>query len=99
MKALLGHAFALEFRHRVAPQVGASGEEMWELMSGSYGPTRVLAEGLEETRREALRRDFSAFYEEHRHGDVVSLPREYLWSWGGDGRPDRPPRPHEREDR
>jgi ubiquinone/menaquinone biosynthesis C-methylase UbiE len=78
VEALLGDAFALEFRRGVAPQVGASGKEMWELMSGSYGPTRVLAEGLEEARRDDLRRDFSALYEEHRHGDVVSLPREYL---------------------
>jgi SAM-dependent methyltransferase len=78
VERLLGGAFELEFRTGVAPQTGASGEEMWDLMSGSYGPTRALAAGLEDGAREALRLDFAAFFEDHRVGEIVSLPREFL---------------------
>jgi SAM-dependent methyltransferase len=78
VERLLGASFELELRAGVVAQESGSGEEMWTLMSGSYGPTKALAASLDDGAREALRRDFAAFYEEHRDGDVVRLPREYL---------------------
>ena len=66
----------------MAPHEGGSGEEMWQLMSRSYGPTKTLAAALDDGAREALRRDFAAFFEEHRDGRIVSLPREYLLARG-----------------
>lgn len=82
VERLLGDAFELEFRSGVALQTGGSGEEMWQLMSTSYGPTKALAGALDDEAREALHRDFAAFFDEHRTGRLVSLPREYLLTRG-----------------
>jgi hypothetical protein len=51
---------------------------MWELMSTSYGPTKVLAASLDGDRRAQLQSEFSAFFEGYRDGDSVVLPRTYL---------------------
>jgi SAM-dependent methyltransferase len=87
LRELLGDAFSLDITEDVVWQTGPSGEAMWELMAGSYGPTRALAEGLDEPRREALHREFAEFFDGYRVGadgrsasdrDGVALPREYL---------------------
>jgi SAM-dependent methyltransferase len=76
---LLGDAFDLDITEHVVNQIGPDGEAMWRLMSGSYGPTKALADSLEPERREAFRRDFVEFFDAHRaEGGWVSLPREYL---------------------
>jgi len=75
---LLGDAFELDISEDVVVQVGASGEAMWELMAGSYGPTKALAESLEPDVREKLHREFAAFFESYRDGGEVRLPREFL---------------------
>ncbi len=79
---LLGEAFELEFEAGVVVQTGASGQAMWELMSSSYGPTKTLAQSLEEDRRASLQREFAEFFDGYRDDGHVVLPREYLRTVG-----------------
>jgi hypothetical protein len=78
LQELLGDAFELEITDEVVPQVGASGEAMWDLMSTAYGPTKALAASLDPDKRDSLHREFAAFFESYRKNGSVSLPRNYL---------------------
>jgi ubiquinone/menaquinone biosynthesis C-methylase UbiE len=78
VEELLGNAFELRFEEGDAPQRGRSGEEVWELFSTVYGPTRTLAESLAPERREELRRAFVEFFERYRSDDGIHQPRPYL---------------------
>jgi SAM-dependent methyltransferase len=75
---LLGDAFELRVEEGDCPQPGASGDDVWELFTSAYGPTKALAESLDDERREALRRDWVAYFERFRNGAGVSQPRPYL---------------------
>lgn len=75
---LLGEAFELRFEEGDTPQPGSSGEEVWDLFSTAYGPTRTLAESLDDERREALRRDWVAYFERFPSNGGVSQPRPYV---------------------
>jgi SAM-dependent methyltransferase len=76
--ALLGDAFALRFEEGDCPQPGGSAEEIWELFTSSYGPTKALAESLDPERRAELRRSWLAYFEQFRNGDAIRQPRPYL---------------------
>jgi SAM-dependent methyltransferase len=78
VEELLGDAFELELGEGTVAQVGPSGEAMWELMSSAYGPTKTLAESLDQERRASLRSEFVQFFENYRENGQVSLPRPYL---------------------
>lgn len=78
VEELLGGAFELRFEDGDAPQLGASGEEVWQLFSTVFGPTRTLAESLPEERRGELHRAFVDFYEGYRTNGGVHQPRPYL---------------------
>jgi SAM-dependent methyltransferase len=76
---LLGADFELSYAEGDSPQPGSSGEEIWELFSTAYGPTKALAGSLDDERREALRRDWVSYFEDFRtDGDGVSQPRPYV---------------------
>ena len=75
---LLGDDFDLRFEEGDVPQTGSSGEEIWDLFSSSYGPTKTLAESLDDDKREGLKRDWIEFFEGFRDGDTVSQPRPYV---------------------
>lgn len=74
---LLGAAFDLRFEAGDAPQRGESDEEIWQLFSTVYGPTRTLAESLDPGRRGQLHRVFVEFFEGHRTSDGVHQSRPY----------------------
>ena len=61
VKDLLGDSFELEIEPGVSPLRLPNGEAYWELFSSSYGPTRTLAEGLDDDRREELHRSWIDF--------------------------------------
>ena len=79
---LLEDAFELEFVERESPQVGESGEQLWELFSTSFGPTKMLADSLPPERREEMRRTFVEFYEQYRGEAGIRHPRHYLVTIG-----------------
>jgi SAM-dependent methyltransferase len=76
---LLGDGFDLRFEEGVSPLRLGSGEDFWQLYIESYGPTRVLAESLDEERREELHRAWVEFFEtRHRVDGGVVHERPYV---------------------
>ena len=56
----------------------ASSEEAWEIFSTSYGPTKVLADSLDDERRDALRKAWIELFERSREGEGIAHHRLYL---------------------
>jgi SAM-dependent methyltransferase len=77
-RELLAGTFELRFVRGSDPQVGASGEELWQLFVTSFGPLKTLYDSLDDDRREELHQAYVAFYEEHRQNDRIEAPRDYL---------------------
>lgn len=75
---LLSDEFELALETHDSPLDHESGEAVWQLFSNSYGPTKVLAESLDEDRREELHRAFAGFHEQHRGNGGIHMPRKYL---------------------
>lgn len=75
---LLGDAFELEFETRDTVYRPASGEEAWQLFSTAYGPTKTLAESLDEERREELHAKWNEFFEGFRENGEIVQSRTYL---------------------
>ena len=79
VRELLGDSFDLVFEHRVSTLRVPSGEDYWRLFSSSYGPTKTLAESLEDDRREELHQVWVDFFDtEYRSSGEVAHTREYL---------------------
>lgn len=75
---LLAHAFELEFAEAVCHWRAASGEAAWELWIDSDGPAKTGVAALSNDSREALHTDWVAYFEQHRRGTIVDVPRPYL---------------------
>ncbi len=54
VEELLGEAYDLNIEEHVSMMRSPSGEDYWQLFVSSYGPTRTLAESLDDGRREEL---------------------------------------------
>ncbi len=77
--SLLGDAFELRYEEGDCPQPGRSADEIWRLFTTAYGPTKALADSLDDERRAALRRDWISYFERFgANGGGVSQPRPYL---------------------
>ncbi len=75
---LLGDSFDLELEDLDSPLVLESGEAFWNLMPRAFGPTRMLAESMDEEARAEFRKAFIEFTERERDGDVIRQSRPYL---------------------
>lgn len=79
VRELLGGDFEFEIEEHESTLETADGEEYWQLFATSYGPTKTLAEALDEDRREEFHRAWVDFFEtEYRAGDRIVHRREYL---------------------
>ena len=79
VRELLGDAFELEIEEHVSTLTLSSGEEYWQLFSTSYGPTKVLADALDDDRREEFHRTWVEFFEsEYSANGHIEHTREYL---------------------
>jgi SAM-dependent methyltransferase len=78
VRDLLGDSFDLEFDRGVSPLALPNGEAYWELFSSSYGPTRTLAENLDDEKREELRRSWVEFADGLAANGGIEHRREYL---------------------
>jgi SAM-dependent methyltransferase len=78
LEELLGDAYELRYEEGDCPQPGSSAEEIWELFSTSYGPTKALVDSLDDANREALHSDWVAYFDQFGDGDGISQPRPYL---------------------
>ena len=77
VRELLRDAFDLQIEADINTFRTATAEDMWELFSTSYGPTKTLAEAIGE-RREDLHRDWVEFYENYEKDGEIAQPSEYL---------------------
>jgi SAM-dependent methyltransferase len=79
---LLGNDFDLDFAHGDSVLEAESGESVWHLFSTEYGPTKTLADSLDEDRREELQRAFVDLHEESRTDGGIAISRTYLLTLG-----------------
>jgi SAM-dependent methyltransferase len=79
---LLGRDFELEFVHGDSVLKADSGEWVWQLFSTEYGPTKTLADSLDEERREELHHAFVDLHEQSRTNGGIEFSRTYLLTLG-----------------
>jgi SAM-dependent methyltransferase len=82
VRDLLGEWFELDFHEGDARLEAQSGEEMWQLFSTEFGPTKTLVESLDPERREEYRRAFVDLHERHRRDGRIDMERLYLVTRG-----------------
>ena len=82
IRQLLGRDFELRFERAVSYYREPSAEAAWQTFSTGYGPTRMLADTLEPSKRDALRADFIAFHAGFPTALGICVPREYWLTVG-----------------
>jgi SAM-dependent methyltransferase len=82
IRQLLGEEFELKFERAVSYYREPSAEAAWDTFSTSYGPTRMLADTLEPSKRAVLRADFVAFHAGFPTPLGICVPREYWLTVG-----------------
>jgi SAM-dependent methyltransferase len=82
VRDLLGGEFELEFETGDSTLEMESGEAVWELWVRDYGPTKVLAESLDDDKREELHRNFVELHEQSRVNGGLRVSRTYLLTVG-----------------
>ena len=83
VEELLGDAFELDLQRHVSNLRMPSGEEYWQLFSSSYGPTKSLAESLDDDRREEFHRAWVDFFEtNYGSNGEIDHDREWLFVYG-----------------
>jgi ubiquinone/menaquinone biosynthesis C-methylase UbiE len=78
VRGLLADAFELSFAQAVCHWRAESGEAAWRLFVESDGPAKTGVAALPTDAREALHGDWVEYFERHRDGPAVSVPRPYL---------------------
>lgn len=79
---LLGAHFDLAFEHATSFYREPDGEAAWQTFVQGYGPLHTLAGKLDESDRNALKRNFVAFHDGFATGLGVCVPRDYLIAAG-----------------
>jgi ubiquinone/menaquinone biosynthesis C-methylase UbiE len=83
VRELLGDAFELDLERHVSHLRVPSGEDYWELFSSSYGPTKTLADSLDDERREEFHQAWVDFFESnYRSNGEIDHDREWLLVYG-----------------
>jgi SAM-dependent methyltransferase len=82
VRDLLGGDFDLEFEVLDSPLEMESGEAVWELFVRDYGPTKTLAESLDDDKREELHRNFVELHERSRVNGGLNFSRTYVLTVG-----------------
>jgi SAM-dependent methyltransferase len=82
VRDLLGEDFELEFVTGDSVLRADSGESVWQLFSTEYGPTKTLADSLDDDRREELHRAFVELHEDSRTDGRIEFSRTYLLTLG-----------------
>ncbi len=83
VRELLGDAFELDLERHVSHLRVPSGEDYWELFSSSYGPTKTLADSLDDERREEFHQAWVDFFESnYRSNGESDHDREWRLVYG-----------------
>jgi SAM-dependent methyltransferase len=79
---LLGDAFELELEELDSHLVLSTAQDAWELFATSYGPTKTLADSLDEDRRAEFEQRFVELHARYDDSDGLDMPRKYLLTLG-----------------
>ena len=83
VEELLDDAFDLDLQRHVSHLRVPTGEDYWQLFATSYGPTRTLAESLDDGRREEFHQAWVDFFEtNYRLDGEIDHDREWLFVYG-----------------
>jgi SAM-dependent methyltransferase len=82
VRTLLSRDFDLKFEEGVANYFDRDGAAAWDAFVTGYGPTKTLANGLDESRRSELKQAFIAFHDAYQTELGISVPRQYLITLG-----------------
>jgi SAM-dependent methyltransferase len=83
VQELLGDAFELDLQRHVSHLRVPTGEDYWRLFAMSYGPTKTLAESLDDDRREEFHQVWVDFFESNYRSDgEIDHDREWLFVYG-----------------
>lgn len=77
IRQLLAPAFELRFEQGTSFYREPSAAAAWDTFATGYGPARMLAESLDEDRRQALRDEFVAFHADYLTTLGICVPRDY----------------------
>jgi hypothetical protein len=75
---LLGDVFELEITNHNTPWIAETPDEIWELVSESFGPIKTLLGVLPPERAEAFRIEMLDYLEEEQTEDGIGLDRLYI---------------------
>ena len=79
---LFGANFELSFEDGETIYHDRDGATVWQTFVTGYGPTKMLAESLDDTERENFKREFVRFHDGFRAPLGISMPRQYLLTLG-----------------
>jgi hypothetical protein len=82
VRDLFGDDFDLEFEHGDSTLRADSGEDVWQLFSTEFGPTKTLADSLDDETRDQLHREFVELHERSRANGGIEFSRTYLLTLG-----------------
>jgi SAM-dependent methyltransferase len=82
VRHLLEGTFDLEFESGDSVLKADSGETIWQLFSTEYGPTKTLADSLDDAQREELHQGFVDLHEQERANGGIEFSRTYLLTLG-----------------
>lgn len=82
VERMLGDAFDLDFSEGDSVHRVAEPEEAWEVFATSYGPTKTLAESLDDERRDELAASWVELFERSREEDGIAFHRLYVRTIG-----------------
>jgi ubiquinone/menaquinone biosynthesis C-methylase UbiE len=83
VEELLSDAFELDLQRHVSHLRVPSGEDYWRLFAMSYGPTKTLAESLDDDRREEFHQTWVDFFEtNYKSNGEIDHDREWLFVLG-----------------
>jgi SAM-dependent methyltransferase len=74
--------FDLRFEPGVTTLRLPDSQAAWDMFVAGYGPTKALVAGLDAGRREEMRRDWLAYYDQYKTELGIAVPREYLLIFG-----------------
>ncbi|HZH02854.1 MAG TPA: hypothetical protein VEY30_03650, partial [Myxococcaceae bacterium] len=78
LHSLLGANFELKFEEGTNHFRYASGEQAWALWANHYGPSKALAQGLDDARRDEFRRAMITWHETFKSELGYDQPRQYV---------------------
>lgn len=82
VSGLLGDNFDLEFHHGISTHKAINADALWREFREDYGPTKVLADSLDDAERAELAEECIRYFASFPEGEHVAWTRPYLLTVG-----------------